>query len=323
MCRTRKKTGPPGPSSLTRAAPHEQSAGADAPPPPTQPKANHEEAKRLAELEDEVKRLGAKKAQDAGAEEMRKARLLAEYHDQLAAAAGAFKTARWEYDLADVREGEDKAAFARFQQKREDAGWEFLGSTTGGPSGGRHHWLFRRPVRAGQPRAANRPPGGLGVQDLASAMLGRSPPAGNQDFDGLAANLLGRPLPGAAPDASNRPGPLPGLPPPAGGGDDAGVAPNLNRPSSSAKPDDASIQAEIDRLTERLKTLRPKAGRVEFPKDALPLDPEDTADLLTRLAERRYGKDKVTVSSDSGVVVEGGKEALEWAALVVRSLRAN
>lgn len=57
-----------------------------------------------------------------------------------------FKTAKWEYELAEMNATFDAAQFATFLQARESQHWEFLGSTTLGTHGGAFQWLFRRPV---------------------------------------------------------------------------------------------------------------------------------------------------------------------------------
>ncbi len=63
--------------------------------------------------------------------------------------SSSFRTAKWEYDLVPLSPMDNAAdVFPRFLQEKETAGWEFLGSTTGGPSGDLHQWLFRRPVKA-------------------------------------------------------------------------------------------------------------------------------------------------------------------------------
>ncbi len=64
------------------------------------------------------------------------------------AAAAAFKTAKWEFALVDIAKTFNADTFGTFLQERENAGWEFLGSTTLGSSGGVFQWLFRRPVKA-------------------------------------------------------------------------------------------------------------------------------------------------------------------------------
>ncbi len=61
-----------------------------------------------------------------------------------------FKTAKWEYELAEMNATFDAVAFATFLQARESQHWEFLGSTTLGPNGGVFQWLFRRPVNTTQ-----------------------------------------------------------------------------------------------------------------------------------------------------------------------------
>ena len=57
-----------------------------------------------------------------------------------------FKTAKWEYQLAEMSDTFDAAQFATFLQARESEHWEFLGSTALRPNGGVSQWLFRRPA---------------------------------------------------------------------------------------------------------------------------------------------------------------------------------
>ena len=70
----------------------------------------------------------------------------AEINSRFGKANLTFKTAKWEYELAEINATFDAVQFATFLQARESQQWEFLGSTTLGTNGGVFHWLFRRPV---------------------------------------------------------------------------------------------------------------------------------------------------------------------------------
>ena len=184
----------------------------------------------------------------------------------------AFSTAKWEYDLVDIAATFDKAKFGAFLQEREAKGWEFLGSTTLGKSGGVFQWLFRRPLKA--------------------ATAGRT----------SMLTIPGSPLVAAEASPVIRYGFM--------------LAPNVE--------DAAAIQAEIDRLTAKLAGLKAKSVRNEFLASALSLKPAEVAALLTKMADKKFGKGKCTVTaSDKGVVVEGDKDAVEWATAEVKSLFVN
>ncbi len=143
-------------------------ASADAQQPAqTKPKADPDgEVKRLQAELDKAKalaELAAKQAKDAQLDALR---LLNRYNlaellnkdvaDKAKPGAkpaaeneATIKTAKWEYALVDDKHvAYAVGEFAKVLQTMEDAGWEFLGSSTGGPSGTKFQWLFRRPVKA-------------------------------------------------------------------------------------------------------------------------------------------------------------------------------
>ena len=95
-------------------------------------------------------------------------------------------------------------------------------------------------------------------------------------------------------------------------------------PNAKPKAEDAkAVEAEIARLTAKLKELQANPGRVVFFKDSLPLDPVEFHDLLSRLAVKKFGKTRCEISSSpNGVAVEGDREVTDWATGVVKSLYA-
>ena len=186
-----------------------------------------------------------------------------------------FRTTWWEYDLVDMSTTFDKAKFVTELQVRESDGWEFLGSTTLGKSGGVSQWLFRRPVKGSVSGTSFTP---------------------NSTWEYKVPRLAEYGLYGQATKKFE-----PALPP---------------------KFEDAqTIEAEIAKLTKRLAELKTNPGRVVFMKDALPVDPTDFAAILQKMAEKKFGKGKVGISSsENGVAVYGDKDAIEWATTVVKSL---
>ena len=179
-----------------------------------------------------------------------------------------FKTAKWEYQLAEMNATFDAVAFATFLQARESEHWEFLGSTNLGPNGGVSEWLFRRPVNT-------------------QAGLSR-------------VQLL---------DLQVRPH------------QQLGVRLNMPMKLDDAKSIEAeitkSIEADIAKLQAKLKELRAK-GRMEFP-----LLPGDNGEILSQLAEKKFGKNRlVLIQTQKGIVVEGDKDVIEWAIVAVKTLRS-
>ncbi len=183
-----------------------------------------------------------------------------------AASPAAFGTAKWEYDLVDIATTFDKAKFGAFLQEREAKGWEFLGSTTLGKSGGVFQWLFRRPVKVA----------------------------------GATAKFESVPLFFETAEYYSK----------------------VTNPPKAENP--AAIQAEIDRLTRKLAGLKSQPVRFEFLATALSLKPAEVTALLTKMADKKFGKGKCTfTASDKSIVVEGDKDVVEWALAEVKSLFVN
>ena len=104
------------------------------------------------------------------------------------------------------------------------------------------------------------------------------------------------------------------------------VAPNPDWPHldpSTRNADPKAVDAEIARLRERLATLEGKATphRVSFPKEELPLEARELAEILLKLAGKKF-KDAhfAFYPSASGLAVEGDKEVIEWATALIKKL---
>jgi hypothetical protein len=104
-----------------------------------------------------------------------------------------------------------------------------------------------------------------------------------------------------------------------------GIGTRLDTPP--ARPDDAkAIEAEIARLQAKLATLKKPARRM-FASTDLPLPLADMTDLLTKLAAKKFKPERVRISAYSldrpdqtGVLVEGDPEVLDWATAIVKKL---
>lgn len=220
-----------------------------------------------ADPEAEVKRLMAnlEKAEQAARQELRLHLKATRPFEKSDLRIPAFKTSWWEYDLVDMDATFDKAKFGFFLLEREVKGWEFLGSTTLGKSGGVFQWLFRRPVKGAPVEPVN------GV--LRMSRLGEE---------------------------------------------------TIVRLWNAPKAEDAKdIEAEIARLSKKLAELKTTPLRLvaTFSKDMLPLEPADFAALLSKLAEKKFGKWKASVShSAQGIEVRGDKDVGEWAIGLVKAL---
>jgi len=228
----------------------------------TQAELAAQQAKQAAEAE--------RVARDAAARAGQVVRLTFRYHGL----SSSFRTAKWEYDLVPLSPMDNAAdVFPRFLQEKETAGWEFLGSTTGGPSGDLHQWLFRRPVKA------------------ASSMY--IDLDGRDQVGGITSSTPVKPV----------------------AFDFAIIA---------TSDDPKMIAAEIDRLTAKLaelKAKKPAVNKLTIQKDVLPVPAADLANLLRKLAEKKFGPGKVGISSsENGVAVEGAKDAIEWATGIVKAL---
>lgn len=179
----------------------------------------------------------------------------------------AFKTGKWEYELVEMDATFDAGKFAAFLQQRENAQWEFLGSTVLGSNGGHFQWLFRRPANLN------------GVKLWEDKALVTQVPL---------------PIP---PNQS---------------------IPIFTYPVKPAKVDDAkSLEAEIAKLQAKLKELNAKPGRT-----VLPLLPEDLREMLSKLAEKKFGKGRFWMTATPiGLVVQGEQEVIDWATAAVETLK--
>ncbi len=221
----------------------------------------YDKAKPMADTEDEVKQLKANlekaiAAEQAARQELRLHLKVISAFEKSDLTTPDFKTMWWEYDLVDMAATFDKAKFGVFLQEREATGWEFLGSTTLGKSGGVFQWLFRRPVKGAA----------LGMKVDESYVRLRNP-----------------------------------------------------------KVDDAkSIEAEIKKLQEKLKSLQSVPVQIWIGKENLPADPPEFAAFLTLLANKKFGPDRIKVIvSEKGFHLEGNQEVLDWARGVIGGLSGN
>jgi RNA polymerase sigma factor (sigma-70 family) len=105
------------------------------------------------------------------------------------------------------------------------------------------------------------------------------------------------------------------------------VAPSAARGYSmapSAKPADArAIEADIARLQKQLATIRekPTQYRVSFPKEDLPLEAAELTEVLRKLAGKKFKNSQFTFTpSAQGVALEGDKEVIEWAVVMIKKL---
>jgi RNA polymerase sigma factor (sigma-70 family) len=90
-----------------------------------------------------------------------------------------------------------------------------------------------------------------------------------------------------------------------------------------AKADDAkAIAAEIDRLQHRLQALKfAEPRRTAFARSALPLEPDQFADVLRKMLQKRFpGRTVTIVSSASEVSVEGDEQVRQWVVGLVKLL---
>ncbi len=54
-----------------------------------------------------------------------------------------------------------------------------------------------------------------------------------------------------------------------------------------------------------------------------PLLPGDDCEMLARLAEKKFGKNRlVLIQTQKGIVAEGDKDVIEWATVAVKTLRS-
>jgi RNA polymerase sigma factor (sigma-70 family) len=207
------------------------------------------------------------------------------------------KTSKWDYDFVVVSDM-SQTKFVEFLQDRENRGWDYNGTTTylhnGKPT---QIWVFRRPSKA-----VMQDSDGAGVYRKAEP--GTSPPLRNY------------PLRTFLPGQTDKPSFL--------------LPATLDPAKPPAKPTTVKeVQDEIVRLQGYLKLLQDRTDsttntartRVVFPAKDLLLDPTDTMSLLSKLAEKKFAKDRYSLSASSaGVTVEGDKEVIDWFTAMVKRL---
>jgi RNA polymerase sigma factor (sigma-70 family) len=202
--------------------------------------------------------------------------------------AASARTAKWEYDFVLISDM-TQAKFVAFLQDRENRGWDFAGTTPltheGKPA---PTWVFRRPVKPATMSDASE-----GYLNAYRRALRAGDPLEKADGEKALEAFKNRMNP-----------------------DRRSIRPD--------KPEDAkAIEAEIARLQERLAALkgRPSVERVSFTKADLPLDPMELADLLRKLATKKFKNANITfTASEGGLVVEGHREVTEWATALIRKL---
>ncbi len=201
------------------------------------------------------------------------------------------KTAKWEYDLVDILETFDKAKFASFLQERENQGWEFLGSTTLGKSGGVFQWLFRRAVKGTRETL---------TREMLKSLEVTPQIESTRRF--LGEEHLNPPLM----ESANRH--------------------FFEERLDPLKVDYAkSIEVEINKLQEKLRRLNEKkTSAVTFNAGDLPLAEVDFAPFLAKLAEKKFAFGRVNIIIvGTNIQVHGDKEVCDWATGVVKSLMGS
>jgi hypothetical protein len=197
----------------------------------------------------------------------------------------------------------DQTKFMKFLQDRENRGWEYNGTTTLKDDGRKQDiWVFRRPA-GGMAATYSR---ALGDYYGKLAENRKAPPQAELPFQNRFRNS--QPVP-PLPDTNARPS----LPP--------------AYPAPGARADDPkALEAEIARLQERLVRLKakPNMSRVVIDKKDLPLPPADVTELLLKLASKKFKNAHYSIApTDAGIIVEGDKEVLNWAAEMVKNLGGN
>jgi len=201
------------------------------------------------------------------------------------------KTKKWEYDFVEVS-ALDQAKFMKFLQDRENRGWEYNGTTTLTKGGGKQEiWVFRRPVGG----TANSAYSGMAHDYFNNHMLTHQTPA--PMYDSLFRNYYSAVNPA---QASAAPG---------------------------NKVNDAkTIEAEIAKLQEQLAKLKakPSTPRLAIERKSLPLPPAEVTEVLLKLAAKKFKNAHYSITpTDTGIIIEGDKEVLDWAAEMVKNLGGN
>ena len=93
---------------------------------------------------------------------------------------------------------------------------------------------------------------------------------------------------------------------------------------AAADPKNAeAIAREIARLQDQLAKLhaKPMMDRVVVPPKELPLEPTEMLTVLGKLAEKKFPKDRYSLSASSkGLTIDGDKEVIEWFMTMIKRL---
>jgi RNA polymerase sigma factor (sigma-70 family) len=85
--------------------------------------------------------------------------------------------------------------------------------------------------------------------------------------------------------------------------------------------DAKTIEAEIARLQAKLAAIKSKPAWDRVVLNKLPLVPAETADLLSKLAERKFGKGRFAIEAAGDmVIVQGDATVIEWAIALANKL---
>src|SRR5581483_3128992 len=199
------------------------------------------------------------------------------------------KTSRWEYDFVVVSDM-TQAKFVDFLQDRENRGWEFIGTTTlrheGKPG---PVWVFRRPAKGAGSAAKY-------AEELGKYYQKNMPQQfGPQWLESLQPKL--KEMKGA-----------------------------------TGKSEEAvkALEAEIAKLQEKLAALKanpkpapekPAREEATFARRDLPLESAELAEVLNKLAARKFKNANYTITpKGNSLVVSGDKEVIEWARDMIKRL---
>jgi hypothetical protein len=293
-------------------------ATADAQTPPKDSKTKNDpsaEVKRLqAELDkaraeaDRIENALRERAQHSAAQDLldaaRQQNLVESQHAQIAQALAALaqqesnpketytaKTKKWEYDFVEVS-ALDQAKFMKFLQDRENRGWEYNGTTTLTKGGGKQEILvFRRPAGG----TANSAYSGAALDYFNQRMLTQQAPL--NAYGSLFRDFYG----------------------------DLRHAQPLEVAGNRVN-DAKAIEAEIAKLQEQLAKLKakPSTSRLAIERKSLPLPPAEVTEVLLKLAAKKFKNAHYSITpTDTGIIVEGDKELLDWAAEMVKNLGGN
>ncbi len=232
---------------------------------------------------------GSKPATSAGGEALR-------VWGFLAANEASRPAAKWEYRYLPQPAGVKRAEFEAAIAEAEAGGWTLVGVADLRWAGDRSGDPL---VQGGatQPTLVFRRPAGWGP-DAASALQDQA----KQNMDAYLQylNALGT----------------------AGG---KGANPPSTAGGSADDKQARRLEAQIRDLQEQLAKLKPSEATHErtIPQAELPLGVSELADVLRRLAVKKYGYERLTFAVTSPVaalVIRGDREAVEWALGVIRAM---